>query len=206
MESIGRVSWYLLQSVRIRHPRTNVFRFTRRELSSVQTTDSDKNTFPSPPSPLMTFRTNETDPSKHGPQHEGRLYKIPEDVFEGVFQMGGFRQVHKDMFKLLNERCIMVRKPALEVIDYLKRSDFSRPVNRYILCKKNDSTAHTWLSCLFLWIINVDNLINLSCLYLFRVSLSFERWKVWLWQNFYSQSHLTLRLSTKLPFGSRWLL
>ena len=63
----------------------------------------------------MTFRTNETDPSKHGPQHEGRLYKIPDDVYEGVFQLGGFRQIHKDMFKLLNEKCIMVRKPALEV-------------------------------------------------------------------------------------------
>lgn len=89
-------------------------------------------------SPLSSFRTSETDASKHSLKHEGRIYRIPDDVYEGIFQLGGFRDFHQNMFKLFKERCIMVRRPALEVIDYLKRTDFSRPVNRYIFCKTLD--------------------------------------------------------------------
>lgn len=36
--------------------------------------------------------------------------------------------------KTFNEGCVMVRPPALELISYLKRVDYSKPPLRYILC------------------------------------------------------------------------
>ena len=36
--------------------------------------------------------------------------------------------------KTFNEACLMVRKPALELLHYLKNTDFAHPAVRYILC------------------------------------------------------------------------
>jgi small subunit ribosomal protein S29 len=101
-------------------------------------------------SKLSSFRTSESNPVNHGLQHEGRLYKMSDDDYEGVFKLGGFWAYQTDLFKLFNERCIMVRRPALEVIDYLKKTDFSLPVNRYVLCKKTDDKTHSIMSLFLL--------------------------------------------------------
>ena len=39
------------------------------------------------------------------------------------------------MTTTLNELCLMVRKPSLEIIRYLKEADYNEPVLRYVLCK-----------------------------------------------------------------------
>jgi small subunit ribosomal protein S29 len=36
--------------------------------------------------------------------------------------------------KTFNEGCVMVRPPALEVISYLKRADYSKPALRFLFC------------------------------------------------------------------------
>lgn len=36
--------------------------------------------------------------------------------------------------KTFNEACVMVRQPALELISYLKKADYSKPALRYLLC------------------------------------------------------------------------
>ncbi|XP_044800205.2 28S ribosomal protein S29, mitochondrial isoform X2 [Bubalus bubalis] len=43
------------------------------------------------------------------------------------------RTLENDPVKTFNEACLMVRKPALELLHYLKNTDFAHPAVRYIL-------------------------------------------------------------------------
>nr|CAG4643197.1 EOG090X05V1 [Ilyocryptus agilis] len=80
-----------------------------------------------------TFRTSETNPTKHGNQHAGHFYQIPNVIKNQLFTHGGLPKSFKTLSDTLNELCIMVRKPSLEVINYLNETNFDRPVMRYVL-------------------------------------------------------------------------
>nr|XP_014347294.1 PREDICTED: 28S ribosomal protein S29, mitochondrial [Latimeria chalumnae] len=82
--------------------------------------------------PLAVFRTNEPNPTNHGDQHEGQFYTIPPGEMKIIFPHGlpyNFQQ----QVKTFNEACVMVRKPALELIGYLKSANYSYPAIRYVL-------------------------------------------------------------------------
>lgn len=55
------------------------------------------------------------------------------------------------MTTTLNELCLMVRKPSLEIIRYLKEADYNEPVLRYVLCKFTNNLL-IWNFCFFLHI------------------------------------------------------
>lgn len=84
---------------------------------------------------FCTYRTQESDPTNHGPDHLGQFYTVPPDVYDKLFQLGEQNTHHEELFTYMRECCLMVRPPALEIIDYLKQADYSRPANRYILCE-----------------------------------------------------------------------
>ncbi|XP_054160865.1 28S ribosomal protein S29, mitochondrial-like [Oppia nitens] len=79
-----------------------------------------------------TFRTQESHPSQHSSQHLAMFYTIPPELANRLFILGGWDRQQQNAFKTFNETSIMVRSPALEVFEYLKRADYSRPVNRYV--------------------------------------------------------------------------
>lgn len=81
------------------------------------------------------FRTEESNPVKHGKIHDGLYYKIPSDVASRLFVLGGFDKEQQLMLKAFQETAIMIRNPALEIISYLNKTDFSKPPNRFVLCK-----------------------------------------------------------------------
>ena len=81
------------------------------------------------------FRTDESDPAKHGDIHDGLFYTIPHEIASRLFVLGGFDKEQQLTMKTFRETSIMVRKPALEILSYLKKTDFSKPPNRYVLCK-----------------------------------------------------------------------
>ncbi len=81
-----------------------------------------------------TFRTNETNPSQHSTQHLSMYYTMPSEVVNKLFVLGGWHKEQQITFKTFNETSIMIRSPALEVIQYLKKADYSRFINRYVLC------------------------------------------------------------------------
>ncbi|XP_063995879.1 small ribosomal subunit protein mS29 [Diachasmimorpha longicaudata] len=87
--------------------------------------------------PIQTFRTNECDPSNHGREHLNRFYPMPPSVIETIFPYGGFPKSFKSQTLSFLEACLLVREPALEVISCLKLTDYSRPVNRYVLYGEN---------------------------------------------------------------------
>ncbi|XP_032938583.1 28S ribosomal protein S29, mitochondrial isoform X1 [Catharus ustulatus] len=97
----------------------------RDGLSSVSSQDG-------PERPRAAFHTSESDPAKHTEQHEGRLYNIPLEELSAVFPHG-LPHRFQQQIRTFNEARVMVRKPALELLAYLKGSNFSHPAVRYVI-------------------------------------------------------------------------
>lgn len=82
------------------------------------------------------FRTNETEPSRQSLLHEGKFYEIQPSVRKQLFTHGGLPKVYEKQIKTFAETTLMVRKPALEIMDYIKRTNFNKPIIRYVLYGK----------------------------------------------------------------------
>uniref|UniRef100_A0A182LUH4 Small ribosomal subunit protein mS29 n=1 Tax=Anopheles culicifacies TaxID=139723 RepID=A0A182LUH4_9DIPT len=82
---------------------------------------------------LDEFRTTEQTVANHKRTTIGRFYTIPTDVRKRIFSHGGLPKSFEKQVKTFNECSLMVRQPAVEIIEYIKRTDFNRPVNRFVL-------------------------------------------------------------------------
>ncbi|XP_044847078.1 28S ribosomal protein S29, mitochondrial isoform X3 [Mauremys mutica] len=71
-------------------------------------------------------------PANHAEQHEGQHYSIPLQEVKVVFPHGLPYRFQMQM-KTFNESCLMVRKPALELLGYLKNTNFAHPAIRYVI-------------------------------------------------------------------------
>uniref|UniRef100_A0A1A8GQB1 Small ribosomal subunit protein mS29 n=1 Tax=Nothobranchius korthausae TaxID=1143690 RepID=A0A1A8GQB1_9TELE len=85
----------------------------------------------SEPEPLSVCRTQEQDPAGHMEKHIGQFYTLPPSHVRPLFPHG-LPYRFQQQAKTFNEACVMVRQPALEVISYLKSTDFSKPAQRYL--------------------------------------------------------------------------
>jgi small subunit ribosomal protein S29 len=83
------------------------------------------------------FRTIENDPTKHNKDHIGKFYEIDGETKKKIFKFGGFTKSFEKQIKTFNESCLMVRKPAVDIINYIQNTDFSKPVVRYVLYGEN---------------------------------------------------------------------
>uniref|UniRef100_A0A2K5K4E3 Small ribosomal subunit protein mS29 n=1 Tax=Colobus angolensis palliatus TaxID=336983 RepID=A0A2K5K4E3_COLAP len=70
--------------------------------------------------------------AKHGDQHEGQHYNISPQDLKTVFPHGLPPRFAMQV-KTFSEACLMVRKPALELLHYLKNTNFAYPAVRYLL-------------------------------------------------------------------------
>jgi len=86
--------------------------------------------------PISTFLTTESNPINHDVHHEGRFYTIAEPVKKQLFTHGGLPKSLTTMTDTLKELSVMVRKPSLEIISYLKEANYDEPAIRYILYGK----------------------------------------------------------------------
>ncbi|XP_013882931.1 small ribosomal subunit protein mS29 [Austrofundulus limnaeus] len=105
----------------------------------------------SKPEPFSVLRTQESDPAGHSEKHLNHLYTVPPDHSRLLF-CHGFPASFQKQVKTFNESCIMVRPPALELISYLKQTDFSKPAQRYLFygrkgTGKTMSLCHTVHFC-----------------------------------------------------------
>lgn len=73
--------------------------------------------------------------SNHGLEHSGRFYEIPNSLQKQLFAYGGLPKQFAILTQSLNELCIMVRKPSIELVGYLKKTNFDAPVPRFVICK-----------------------------------------------------------------------
>ncbi|XP_055842839.1 28S ribosomal protein S29, mitochondrial [Episyrphus balteatus] len=78
-------------------------------------------------------RTNEGNTSKHSSNNLGKYYQIPNEDKKILFSHGGLPKSFEKQAKTFGETCLMVRQPALEVIDYIKSSNLNKPTVRYVL-------------------------------------------------------------------------
>ncbi|XP_066256486.1 small ribosomal subunit protein mS29 [Euwallacea similis] len=85
---------------------------------------------------LQTFRTQESDPTKHTTDHLAQFYTLPPEDKKVIFLHGGFPKTFETHIKTFNETCFMVREPSIEVINYLKSIDYNKPAVRFVLYGK----------------------------------------------------------------------
>jgi small subunit ribosomal protein S29 len=93
------------------------------------------------------FRTIENNPVNHSREHIGKYYKIDPAIKSKLFQQGGFPKKYEKQIKTFTEACLMIREPAIEIIENIKKTDFTKPVIRYVLygdrgCGKSMTLAH----------------------------------------------------------------
>lgn len=82
------------------------------------------------------FRTSESDPRNHTRDHLYRFYRVEDSINDRLFKYSQvFGPQTREMFKIFDETAFMIREPALEVIDYIRRTNYEKPVVRYVLCK-----------------------------------------------------------------------
>ncbi|XP_010210930.1 PREDICTED: 28S ribosomal protein S29, mitochondrial [Tinamus guttatus] len=103
-----------------------------RALGSAAAAGSGRDAQSSAEGSRAVFRTAESDPANHGELHEGRHYNIALQEVRAVFPHG-LPSPFQQQIKTFNEASVMVRKPALELLTYLKSSSFANPVIRYVI-------------------------------------------------------------------------
>ena len=82
------------------------------------------------------FRTRESDPRNHTRDHLYRFYRVEDSVNDRLFKYSQiFGPQSREMLKIFDETAFMIREPALEVIDYIRGTNYEKPVVRYVLCK-----------------------------------------------------------------------
>ncbi|XP_029041589.1 28S ribosomal protein S29, mitochondrial isoform X1 [Osmia bicornis bicornis] len=92
---------------------------------------------------IAPFRVLESYPPNHNARHLNRIYTVPSDVTKLLRN-----ELPKETVKrvdIFREFGILVRKPAIELISYLEQTDYTKPVNRYVLYGKTGVGKSTTL-------------------------------------------------------------
>ena len=64
------------------------------------------------------------------------MYVLPKEHSDRLFTLNdGFNKEHEDYFAFHGEVAFLIRRPALEIMNLLEKTDFNKPVNRYVLCE-----------------------------------------------------------------------
>lgn len=82
--------------------------------------------------PIEDFRTIESNPSKHNENHIGRLYTVDPALKKTLFHQPAIPKTFVEDVKTFAEMSLMIREPAVEVINLLNKTDYSKPVNRFV--------------------------------------------------------------------------
>lgn len=85
---------------------------------------------------LEIFRTGEIDPIKHTHEHIGQYYTINPEIRQQLFAHGGLTKSFATQAKTFTETCVMVRKPAVDIIKCLRSLDLSKPCTKFVLYGK----------------------------------------------------------------------
>ncbi|XP_044732574.1 28S ribosomal protein S29, mitochondrial [Chrysoperla carnea] len=87
----------------------------------------------------QVFRSSENSPTKQTSQNLGQFYEIDTNVKKKLFQQGGLPKSFEIQTKTFGECCLMVRNPALDIINCLKNLNFTKPTTRFVLYGKKGS-------------------------------------------------------------------
>ena len=86
---------------------------------------------------IQSFRCKKKSLADHGLEDEGLFYHIPTSIFDRisptVVNPKGFSKKMRRLFAAFNEACMMIRRPGLELVNYLKSASPESTINRYLL-------------------------------------------------------------------------
>lgn len=80
---------------------------------------------------LSSFRT-EINPVEHDESCLNKIYTVPSDITSLL--MKDITIELKKQTTIFRELGILVRKPAIELISYLEQTDYTKSINKYVLC------------------------------------------------------------------------
>ncbi|XP_069137702.1 small ribosomal subunit protein mS29-like [Argopecten irradians] len=81
---------------------------------------------------LLGYKTTESDPTNHTMDHEGVYYTInPED--QKLYFPNLINPMIKEQANAFGELPLMIRKPALEIINVMKNSNYNCPLPKFII-------------------------------------------------------------------------
>lgn len=111
---------------------------------------------------LPDYRTEEHDPRRHTNSHRGRLYTVPQDVIQRFGKEINTQENRNainyfapkdftDRCELFRETCLLVRDPALEILQNIENSDLNSPAIRYVLYGRDGVGKTTTISHLIHW-------------------------------------------------------
>lgn len=83
------------------------------------------------------FRTNENSPSTQSLKQATKFYSQPAEIKKQLFTHGGIPKTYERQLKTFGESCLMVRRPAIELMHHIRSSDLSKPTTRYVLYGKD---------------------------------------------------------------------
>lgn len=65
----------------------------------------------------------------------GLFYNLPRNIaHKKLFKYGGWPTQYLEQLQTFQEATLMIRKPGLEILHYLKTADYSLPINKYLIC------------------------------------------------------------------------
>lgn len=83
-----------------------------------------------------TFRTIENNPQNHTKEHLSKFYRISKEDKKKLFLHGGFPKSFQIHVKTFAENCIMVREPAIDIINCMKNIDYTKGIIKFVLYGK----------------------------------------------------------------------
>lgn len=78
------------------------------------------------------LRTLESNPTNHTEAHLNRIYTIDAAYKKTIFHRTTMPKEFGEDAKTFGELSLLVREPAVEVINYLNKTDYKKPVNRFV--------------------------------------------------------------------------
>lgn len=86
--------------------------------------------------PKVAVRAPDNNPVNHTVNDIAKIYTIPDAVVNKLFAFQGLPKLFTTNAKTFAEHSVLIRGPAIELIDCLKKADYNRPVIRYVLYGK----------------------------------------------------------------------
>ncbi|KAK7604700.1 hypothetical protein V9T40_005886 [Parthenolecanium corni] len=78
-------------------------------------------------------RISESNPANHTYQDVGKFYTIPNEDTQHYFQLAGIPKSFNHLVNIFNENALMIRKPALEIIEYMKKASYDKLPIKYVI-------------------------------------------------------------------------
>lgn len=83
-----------------------------------------------------SFRTTEDNPLNHTKEHLSKFYRISKDTKKKLFLHGGFPKSFEIHVKTFAEDCLLIREPAIDIINCMKNIDHTKGSARFALYGK----------------------------------------------------------------------